>query len=107
MGCLSGSCQIILDEARIHKYTHINHKLSDLNIKSYNLGSSFKTSEFYSGKVTHRCESDTLDDTRATPYPKMPPSEVVNAYGVSQYVVQSSSLDLLLKPPLTSPEERE
>jgi hypothetical protein len=27
----------------------------------------------------------TLDDIRATPCPKMPPSEVVNAYGVSQH----------------------
>jgi hypothetical protein len=47
-------------------------------------------------EITHRCESDTLDDTRATPYPKMPPSEVVNAYGVSQNVVQPLSLDLSL-----------
>jgi hypothetical protein len=38
-----------------------------------------------SKKVTHRCGSDTLDDTRATSCPKMPPLEVVNAYGVSQY----------------------
>jgi hypothetical protein len=34
-------------------------------------------------KVTRRCRSDTLDDTRATPCPKMPTSEAVNAYRVS------------------------
>jgi hypothetical protein len=34
-------------------------------------------------KVTRRYRSDTLDDTRATHCPKMPPSEVVNTYGVS------------------------
>jgi hypothetical protein len=47
-------------------------------------------------KITRRCRSKTLDDTRATPCPKMLPSEVINAYRVSQYVVQPSSLDLLL-----------
>jgi hypothetical protein len=40
------------------------------------LGSSFDTTEF--------C-SETLDDTRATPCPKMPPLEAVNAYRVSQH----------------------
>jgi hypothetical protein len=34
-----------------------------------------------------RFESDTLDDIRATPCPKMPPSEENNTYGVSQYNV--------------------
>jgi hypothetical protein len=41
----------ILDEARIHKYTHVNHKLNNLNIKYYNFGSSFDTTEFYSRKL--------------------------------------------------------
>jgi hypothetical protein len=36
-------------------------------------------------EITRRCRSDILNNTRATPYPKVPPSEVVNAYGVSQY----------------------
>jgi hypothetical protein len=42
------------------------------------------------------CESDTLDDTRATPYPNMSPSKAVNGYGVSQYGVQPLSVDLSL-----------
>jgi hypothetical protein len=42
------------------------------------------------------CGSDTLDDIRATPCPKIPPSEAINAHGVFQYVVQPSSLDLSL-----------
>jgi hypothetical protein len=50
----------------------------------------------FAAEITRRCGSDTLDDIRATPYPKMSPSEVVNAYGVSRYVVQLSSLDLSL-----------
>jgi hypothetical protein len=87
---------MILDEARILKYTHINHKLSNLNIKYYNFYSSFDTTEFCSGKLHVDAESDTLNITRATPCPKMPPSEVVNAYQVSQYVVQPLSLDLSL-----------
>jgi hypothetical protein len=61
----------------------------------------------FATEVTCKCRSDTLDDTRATPYSKMPPSEVVNAYKVSQYVIQPLSLDLSLGPPLVSPEERE
>jgi hypothetical protein len=36
--------------------------------------------------------SDTLDDTRATPYSKMPHSAVVNAYDASQYRVQPSGV---------------
>jgi hypothetical protein len=74
----------------------MNHKLSVLNIKYYNFGSSFDTIKFYSEKVTRRRGSDTLDDTRATPCPKMPPSEAVNACKVSRNVVQPSSLDLPL-----------
>jgi hypothetical protein len=96
MGCEPGSCRRILDEARIHKYTHTNHKLRALNIKYYNFGLCFDTIEFCSRKITRRCGSDTLDDTRETPCPKMPPSEVVNTYGVSQYMVQPSSLDFSL-----------
>jgi hypothetical protein len=42
---------MILDEIRIHKYTHTNYKLSVLNIKYYNFCSSFNTIEFYSGKL--------------------------------------------------------
>jgi hypothetical protein len=98
---------MILDEVRIHKYTHINHELSALNIKFYNFGSSFDTTEFCSRKVTRRCRSNTLDDTRATLCPKMPLSEVANAYRVSQYVIQPLSLDLSLEPPSSSLEERE
>jgi hypothetical protein len=78
---------MILDEARIHKYTHINHKLNALNIKYYNFDSSFNITEFCSRKATRRCKSDTLNDTRVTTCPKMPHSEAINAYGVSQYVV--------------------
>jgi hypothetical protein len=37
-------------------------------------------------------KSKSLDDTRATPYPKMPPSEAVYTYGVSQYGVQPSGV---------------
>jgi hypothetical protein len=54
-----------------------------MNTKYYNFGSNFDTTEFCSGRITRRCRSDTLDDTRATPCPKMLPSEVVNVYGVS------------------------
>jgi hypothetical protein len=57
-------------------------------------------------EITHRFRSDTLDDTRETPCPKMSPSEAVNAYRVSQYVVQLSSLVLSLEPPSASPKER-
>jgi hypothetical protein len=85
---------MILDEARIHKYTYTNHELSFLNIKYYNFGSNFNTIEFCSG-ITRRCRSDTLDDTRAPPCPKILPSEMVNAYSVSQYRVQPSS-----RPPI-------
>jgi hypothetical protein len=44
-------------------------------------------------------EAKTLDDTRATPCPKMSPSKAVNTCVVSQYVVQPSSLDLSLELP--------
>jgi hypothetical protein len=37
----------------------------------------------------------------------MLPLEAVNAYGVFQYVVQPSSLDLSLEPPSASLRERE
>jgi hypothetical protein len=67
-----------------------------MNIKYSNFDSSFYTTEFCSEKITHRCENDTLNNTRATPLPKMPSSEAVNAYRVSQYGVQSSNLDLSL-----------
>jgi hypothetical protein len=40
---------------------------------------------FCSRKVTRRCGSDTVDDTMATPFSKMSPSEAVDDYGVSQY----------------------
>jgi hypothetical protein len=98
---------MILDKARIHKYTHTKHKLSTLNIKHYNYGSSFDTTEFCSGGVTRRCGSDTLDDTRATPCPKMPPSEAVNAYGVSEYGPNVESGPLTGSRPLASPKGRE
>jgi hypothetical protein len=38
--------------------------------------------EFLQRKFKYRCTRDTLDDTRATLCPKMPPSEAVNAYEV-------------------------
>jgi hypothetical protein len=41
--CYQESCWRILDKVRIHKYTHINHKLSMLNLKYYNFGSNFDT----------------------------------------------------------------
>jgi hypothetical protein len=37
-------------------------------------------------------EAKSLNDTRATPYPKMPPSEALYVYGVSQYGVQLSGV---------------
>jgi hypothetical protein len=37
---------MILDEARIHDYTHTNHKLNVLNIKYYDFGSNFDIIEF-------------------------------------------------------------
>jgi hypothetical protein len=37
-------------------------------------------------------EAKYLDDKRATPYPKMPPLEVIYVYGVSQYRVQPSKV---------------
>jgi hypothetical protein len=42
---------MIIDEERIHNYTHTNQELSALNIKYYKFGSSFDTTEFYSGKL--------------------------------------------------------
>jgi hypothetical protein len=51
MDCQPRSCRRILDEARIHKYTHTNHELSTMNIKYYNFGSCFYTTEFCSRKV--------------------------------------------------------
>jgi hypothetical protein len=57
MGCSPELCRTILDEARIHKYTHTNHKLSALDIKYYNFDSSFDTTEFYSGKVYVKAEA--------------------------------------------------
>jgi hypothetical protein len=106
MGCQLGLCRRILDEARIHKYTYTNYQLSALNIKYYNFGSSFDTTEFYNENIHVDAEEKTLDDTRATHCPKMSLSEAVNTYGVFQYVVQALSLDLSLEPPLTSPRER-
>jgi hypothetical protein len=82
-------------------------KLSALNIKYYNSGLNFDITEFCSGNINVDAEGDTLDDTRATSCPKLPPSKAVNAYEFSQYVVQPSSLDLSLELPSTSPEERE
>jgi hypothetical protein len=79
--CETGSCWMILDEVTIHKYIHITHKLSDLYIKYYNFGSRFNTTEFCSERITHRCENDTLNDTRTISYSKRPSSEAVNAYG--------------------------
>jgi hypothetical protein len=40
---------------------------------------------YFAAESACRCGSDALKDTRATPFPKMPPSEAVNAYGVSQH----------------------
>jgi hypothetical protein len=41
---------MIFDEARIHKYTHTNHKLSAPKLKYYKVGLNFDTTEFCSGK---------------------------------------------------------
>jgi hypothetical protein len=98
---------MVLHEARIHKYTHTNYKLSPLNIKYYNFGSSFDTIEFCSGRITCTCRSDTLDDTMATPCPKMPTSEAVNAYRVSQYGPTAESGPLTNSHPSTSSKGRE
>jgi hypothetical protein len=48
---------MILDEAKIHKYTHIKYKLSALNIKYYNFDLSFDTTEFYSRIVNIDAEA--------------------------------------------------
>jgi hypothetical protein len=50
VSCYLVSCRRILDEARIHKYTHTNNKLSALNLKYYKFSSSFDTIEFCSRK---------------------------------------------------------
>jgi hypothetical protein len=50
---------MILDEARIHKYTHTNHKLNALNIKYYNFCFKFQYNRILQRKVTRRCRSDT------------------------------------------------
>jgi hypothetical protein len=42
-GCYPRSCRRILDETRIHKYTHTNHKLSAINIKYYKFSLNFDT----------------------------------------------------------------
>jgi hypothetical protein len=72
--------EIIFAEARIYKYIHINHKLNIVNIKYYNFYSIFDTTEFCRGKSICGCESKSLDNTRTTPCPTVPPSEAVNAY---------------------------
>jgi hypothetical protein len=41
----------------------------------------FDTTEFYSESYTRGCGSESLNDTRATPCPTVPPSEAVNTYG--------------------------
>jgi hypothetical protein len=41
-------------------------------------------------KSKYRRGNDTLDDTRATHWLKMPPSLAFNAYNASQYGVQLS-----------------
>jgi hypothetical protein len=66
---------MILAEARLHKYTHTNYKLNVLNIKYYNFYSRFDTTEFYSRNGTRGYRSESLDDTRATPYPMVPPQK--------------------------------
>jgi hypothetical protein len=40
----------VCNNCKIHKYTHANHKLNALNIKYYNFGSSFDTTEFCPNK---------------------------------------------------------
>jgi hypothetical protein len=47
-------------------------------------------------KDKRRCGSDILNDTKETPCPKMPLSEAINAYEVSQDWIQPLSLDLSL-----------
>jgi hypothetical protein len=79
---------MILDELRIHKYTHTKQNITILIQVSIQ--------QSFEAEIASRYGSDTLDDIRAIACPKMPPSEAVNAYGVSQYVVQPSSLDLSL-----------
>jgi hypothetical protein len=51
---------MILDEVRIHKYTYTNYKLNALNIKYYNFGSSFETTEFCSRKLYMDAEAINL-----------------------------------------------
>jgi hypothetical protein len=76
-----------LQDTDIHKYTHKNHKLSALNIKYYKFWFKFRCNIVLQWKLHVDAEA-ILNNTRATPYPKVPPSEVVNAYGVSQYISQ-------------------
>jgi hypothetical protein len=49
---------------------------------NYKFGSKFDTTEFVA-QINIDSKSDTLDDTRATLCLKMPPSEAINAYGLS------------------------
>jgi hypothetical protein len=51
---------MILDEARIHKYTHANHTLSALNIKYYSFSSSCDTIEFCGEKLHVDAEATHL-----------------------------------------------
>jgi hypothetical protein len=107
MGSSTGSCQKILDEARLHKYTHTNHKLNTLNIKYYNFGSSFDTTEFCSEKL--HVDAEAIHSTIQGQHlaPKMPPSKVVNAYRVSQYGSTIESKPHTGSCPSASPEGRE
>jgi hypothetical protein len=84
---------MILDEARIHKYTHTNYKISAMNIKYYNFGSSFDTIEFCSRKLhvdTKMIHSTIQGQHLALKWCPL------NACRVSQHGVQQSSLDLSL-----------
>jgi hypothetical protein len=57
-------------------------------------------------EIIRQYGSVILDDTRTIPYPKIPPSEAVNAYGSSS-IVQPSSLDVPLVTVLDITKERE
>jgi hypothetical protein len=61
----------------------------------------------FTAKIIRRCGADTLDDIRATPYPKISPSEAVNVYGVFQYGPTVEYVPLTGSHPSISPKVRE
>jgi hypothetical protein len=66
-----------------YKYTHTNHNSSVLNVKLLQIERfKFDTSKFMQQNLMI-IGSDTLNDTLATPCPRVSCSAAVNAYGTS------------------------